>query len=66
MTETIVALATPNSQSALGIIRVSGRMVLELCEKIMRTPLPYPETRTFDEIYFTRAKYTRSGNHGIL
>ena len=42
MTETIVALATPNSQSALGIIRVSGAMVLELCEKSCGTPSPTP------------------------
>jgi tRNA modification GTPase len=42
MTDTIVALATPNSQSALGIIRVSGNMVLELCEKACGTPCPIP------------------------
>ena len=42
MTDTIVALATPNSQSALGIIRVSGRMVLELCEKTCGLPSPTP------------------------
>ena len=42
MTDTIVALATPNSQSALGIIRVSGNRVLELCEKTCSTPCPIP------------------------
>lgn len=42
MTDTIVALATPNSQSALGIIRVSGNMVLELCEKTCGIPCPTP------------------------
>ena len=42
MTDTIVALATPNSQSALGIIRVNGRMVLELCQKTCGLPSPTP------------------------
>ncbi|MEC8243279.1 MAG: tRNA uridine-5-carboxymethylaminomethyl(34) synthesis GTPase MnmE [Verrucomicrobiota bacterium] len=42
MTETIVALATPNSRSALGMIRVSGRIVLELCEKSCGLPSPTP------------------------
>ena len=42
MTDTIVALATPNSQSALGIIRVSGNRVLEFCEKTCGTPCPIP------------------------
>jgi len=70
MTETIVALATPNSQSALGIIRVSGWMVLELCEKSCGLPSPTPrcahltkytslEQNTLDQIimvYFEKGR----------
>ena len=70
MTETIVALATPNSQSALGIIRVSGSMVLELCEKSCGLPSPTPrcahltkytslEQNTLDQIimvYFEKGR----------
>ena len=71
MTETIVALATPNSQSALGIIRVSGWMVLELCEKSCGLPSPTPrcahltkytslEQNTLDQIIMVYYKKGRS------
>ena len=70
MTETIVALATPNSPSALGIIRVSGKKVLELCEKSCSIPSPTPrrthlttytslEQNTLDQIimvYYEKGK----------
>ncbi len=58
MTETIVALATPNSQSALGIIRVSGRMVLELSEKSCGLPYPIPR-------HAHLTKYTSLGQNTI-
>ena len=42
MTDTIVALATPDSQSALGIIRISGKKALEISEKACGNPSPTP------------------------
>ena len=55
MTDTIVALATPNSQSALSIIRVSGELCKNLAKKSCALPTPTPR-----HAYFT--KYTSSYN----
>ena len=65
MTETIVALATPNSPSALGIIRVSGKRYLN-CARNHTRSLPYSEAYTFNQVHFFRAKYPRSNYHGVL
>ena len=65
MTDTIVALVTPNSQSALGIIRVSGNMVLELCEKACGLPALFRDTHILLNIPLGR-KYPRSTYLGLL
>ncbi|MDX2111385.1 MAG: tRNA uridine-5-carboxymethylaminomethyl(34) synthesis GTPase MnmE [Verrucomicrobiota bacterium] len=45
-TETIVALATPSGESAIGIIRVSGPASLSLCASALGVPSPTPRHAT--------------------
>ena len=76
MTDTIVALATPDSQSALGIIRISGKKALEISEKACGNPSPTPryvhltkyksaQNETLDQIimvYYEKGKSFTSEN----
>ena len=58
MTDTIVALATPNSESALSVIRVSGELCKSLAKQSCAVPSPPPR-----HPYFT--KYTSSYNEVV-
>ena len=58
MTDTIVALATPNSESALSVIRVSGELCKSLAKHSCAVPSPTPR-----HAYFT--KYTSSYNEVV-
>ena len=58
MTDTIVALATPNSESALSVIRVSGELCKSLAKHSCAVLLPTPR-----HAYFT--KYTSSYNEVV-
>ena len=56
MTDTIVALATPNGESALSLIRVSGEKALEIASKMEKvnvnlgnTACKVPEAKTYIE-----------------
>lgn len=76
MTDTIVALATPDSQSALGVIRISGKKALEISEKACGNPSPTPryvhltkyksaQNETLDQIimvYYEKGKSFTSEN----
>ena len=42
MNDTIVAIATPNSESALAVIRISGDLSLDLCKQACNVPYPTP------------------------
>ena len=42
MNDTIVAIATPKSESALSIVRISGEKSLDLCRDACKLPSPTP------------------------
>ena len=68
--DTIISLATPAEESALGLIRISGPLSISLCEEIFRLNSPTPrksilkyykdsENNIIDHVIFV---YYASGN----
>ena len=46
-TDTIAAIATPMSESGIGIVRLSGEDAIEIADKIFRGRRPLKEEKTY-------------------
>ena len=61
LTDTIVAVATPNGRGGIGIVRLSGSKAIQVASKVVRVELPKSRTTNYTDFFDSKGNKIDTG-----